>query len=121
MIAKLHCVACHLGMDDERYRSCAKRASSEQRRRGASLLGLKCQGQPREKQGDQSDASERKLIGTIEQDNAKRAVSAANAGTRMARSTSNVSSGFVGSVRAALHVIDEGSQLRHHLMAAGPA
>src|SRR6267154_1523060 len=47
------------------------------------------------------------------------AVPAANAGTRMARSTSNVSSGFVGSVRAALHVINEGSQLRHHLMAAG--
>src|SRR5438105_4238905 len=30
-----------------------------------------------------------------------------------------VNSGFVGGVRAALHVIDEGSQLRHHLMAAG--
>src|SRR5258707_12376177 len=30
-----------------------------------------------------------------------------------------VNSGFVGSARAALHVIDEGSQFRHHLMAAG--
>ena len=31
----------------------------------------------------------------------------------------NVNSGFVGSDRTALHVIDEGSQLRRHLMAAG--
>src|ERR1700730_19087218 len=31
----------------------------------------------------------------------------------------NVPSGFVGSARAALHEIDEGSQFRHHLMAAG--
>src|SRR5258707_14394308 len=31
----------------------------------------------------------------------------------------NVTSGFVGSARAALHVIDEGSHFRHHLMAAG--
>ena len=72
-------------------------------------LASNAKGQPREKQDDQNDASERKLIDTIEQDNAKRAVPAANAGTRMARSTSNVSSGFVGSVRAALHVIYEGS------------
>jgi hypothetical protein len=28
-------------------------------------------------------------------------------------------SSFIGSVRATLHVIDEGSQFRHHLMAAG--
>jgi hypothetical protein len=35
------------------------------------------------------------------------------------RGTAPRKSGFVGSVRAALHVIDEGSQLRHHLMAAG--
>src|SRR5260370_25280931 len=31
----------------------------------------------------------------------------------------NMTSGFVGCARAALHVIDEGSQFRHHLMAAG--
>jgi hypothetical protein len=31
----------------------------------------------------------------------------------------NVNSDFVGGVRAALHVIDEGTQLRHHLPAAG--
>src|SRR5262245_23156291 len=31
----------------------------------------------------------------------------------------NENSGFVGGVRAALHVIDEGSQLRHDLPAAG--
>ena len=31
----------------------------------------------------------------------------------------NVNSGFVGGVRAALHVIDEGTQLRHHLPVAG--
>src|SRR5438270_4241329 len=31
----------------------------------------------------------------------------------------DVASGFIACVRAALHVIDEGSQLGHHLMAAG--
>src|SRR6267154_6764888 len=31
----------------------------------------------------------------------------------------NVNSGFVGGVLAALHVVDEGAQLRHRLMAAG--
>src|SRR5215510_12155714 len=44
------------------------------------------------------------------------------ASASFARSSSpviNVNSGFVGGVRAALHVIDEGSQLWHNLPAAG--
>src|SRR5215510_1380906 len=44
------------------------------------------------------------------------------ASASFARSSSpviNVNSGFVGGIRAALHVIDEGSQLWHDLPAAG--